>query len=106
MKKDEINSYLIKATVFNVVGEKTNIDGVTTVEKCNAVLERHNKSKKRRYPFQHNMCNGKGYLQFDDGKVFYDQDGNRQVFASWSKTCDCVNRIVDKNENLRNLLLG
>lgn len=106
MKKYEINSYLIKATVFNAINEKTNIDGVTTVEKCNSVIEKYNKSKKRRYPFKHNTCNGKGYLQFDDGKVFYDKDNKRQVFVSWLRTCDCVNRIVDKNENLRNFLLG
>ena len=104
--QERIPSYLIKAEAFNILGGKTKIPGVTTTDKCAAVLDKYNRSKKRRYPFKHNMCNGKGYLVMDDGKVFYDNDNKRQVYSSWLRTCDCVNKIVYNDSQLKDILLG
>lgn len=105
-KEERIPSYLVEAQVFNILGEKTDIPGVTTKEKCKTVLDRYNKSKKRRYPFQHYMCHGKGYVYIDDGKVFYDANNNRQVYSTWLRTCDCINKLVYNNSDLKDLLLG
>jgi hypothetical protein len=101
----ELNSYLISAETYDLLGNKQDIDGATTKEKCQIVLQRHMKSKGRRYPHKHNMCGNRGYLEFDDGKVFLDKENKRTVYTKWIKTCDCVNRIVDKNEKLKNILL-
>ena len=103
---ENIPSYLVEAEIYNELGQVQKMVGSVTKENIFTVLNRYNKLKNRRYPFKHNLCNGKGYLNFDDGKVFYDHNEERQVYSKWTKTCDCINKIVQKNSKLKSILLG
>lgn len=100
--ESQLKSYLIDGEFINELGEIVKVDGVTTRLRCRSVIERKNK----RYSPNHRVCQGRGYLNFDSGKYVYDAEGNRRVTAKWSRSCDCVNRKVDKDAELLKSLLG
>lgn len=82
-------SFLVDADTFSELGEPIHINGVISAEKC----KKYAKSN-------HRMCEGRGVLNFDDGKVFFDADQNRQVLTRWRRSCNCVNKKLEKNPHL------
>jgi hypothetical protein len=84
-----LKSYLVDAEVF-VDGEFKKIKGVIKEEEC----------KKYAKP-NHRVCHGRGILNFDDGRVFTNNETNeRYVVTKWRRTCDCVSRKLEKNPYL------
>lgn len=84
-----LKNYLVSARVFTDMGEFQDIKGQISIEECKKYAKKN-----------HRVCHGRGILNFDDGKVFYDKDGNRYVTAEWIRSCDCVNRKLEKNHYL------
>lgn len=94
MKKEKIHestlkSYLVDTDTFNDLGEPIHITGVISPEKCKKYAKQN-----------HRMCEGRGVLNFDDAKVFFDAEGKRQVLTKWRRTCDCVSKKLEKNLDL------
>lgn len=88
-RNDGLKSYLVDADTFSELGEPVHITGVIAPEKCQRYANPN-----------HKMCEGRGILNFDDGRVFFDTENKRQVLTKWRRTCDCVSRKLEKNPSL------
>lgn len=88
-EKREYTSLLVEADIFDEFGKQVHIPGVISVDQCRRLSKRN-----------HRMCEGRGILNFDDGRVFYDKEGKKQVLSKFKRTCDCVSRRLEKQPNL------
>ena len=84
-----LKSYLVDAYVFTEAGIYMKIPGVISEEKCKKYAKNN-----------HRMCEGRGVLNFDDGKVIYDSEDKKHVMNKWRRSCDCVNRKLEKHPYL------
>lgn len=90
-------SYSLGGRYVNTLGEVVELTFETTKEKCQSIAKQFNKH-------HHKPCENRGYLNFDNGIYVEDKDGNRVVSAQWSKTCDCIDRLIEKTIKIQNLL--
>ncbi len=88
-EKRQYTSLLVEADVFNEFGKQVHIPGVISADQCQRLAKRN-----------HKTCEGRGILNFDDGRVFYDADGKRQVLSKWKRTCNCVSKKLENKPSL------